>query len=325
MLHWQSYWFERSLSLQRSLPQAPPLEHDPIFVLGLWRSGTTYLHEMLGACPGLLHPATWQCMNAANFRLRQKPVATASVQRPMDGFTIDAFSPQEDEFALLALGVPSVYRGFLDPRRIPELTQLLDPDSWSCDRPPGWMTLWREFLDGVVAGNPGRLVLKSPAHSFRIRALAEGFPNGSFVWLVRDPVETFLSNRKMWLAMFERYAFWEWNSTVLDQFLLRAFARAAESLSLATSLLPKERLVVVEFDRMVRAPLDTLEGLNRRLHLVDWKSSQPVLEKIIANKANYRHVDHLPAILSDVTIDAAKKLRMEQHSARSSHGLSISV
>ena len=125
-LSWQGFWFERHLSLQRNLPPTAPLRTDPLFILGLWRSGTTYLHELLGACPGIQSPATWQCLSPATIRLHSPPVAGRAVQRPMDAKRIDALSPQEDEFALLALGVPSVYRGFFDPRRLPELTRWLD-------------------------------------------------------------------------------------------------------------------------------------------------------------------------------------------------------
>ena len=167
----------------------------------------------------------------------------------------------------------------------------------------------------------GRLVLKSPTHSFRIRALAQGFPSGSFVWLVRDPVETFLSNRKMWLAMFERYAFWDWSSTVLDDFLLCAFAKEADSLSLATSLLPKERLVVVDFDRLVKTPLDTMQCLNRHLQLGAWNEMQPAIAQISAKKTNYQADVYRPKLLPSLFANVAQELRTVQQNASVSHGL----
>lgn len=153
---WQSYWFERNLSLQRRLQpiSISPLVSDPVFILGLWRSGTTFLHDLLGVCPGMICPVTWQCMNPSTFRLRPPPLAGKTALRPIDGFAIDTFSPQEDEFALLALGVPSVYRGFFDPRRMQELAQWLDPDVWAADSSAGWMAPWREFLAGVAHGGP---------------------------------------------------------------------------------------------------------------------------------------------------------------------------
>src|ERR1700723_3128222 len=65
MYRWQSLWFERNLALQRLLPPGEPLQTDPVFILGLWRTGTTYLHDLLGACPGMCSPTTSQCMYPA--------------------------------------------------------------------------------------------------------------------------------------------------------------------------------------------------------------------------------------------------------------------
>ena len=70
------------------------------------------------------------------------------MQRPMDQVTIRADSPQEDEFALTAMGVPSVYRGFLDPRRLPELKSLLDPIFWA-EADPSWLKKLEDFWPGA--------------------------------------------------------------------------------------------------------------------------------------------------------------------------------
>jgi hypothetical protein len=108
-MRWQSYWFEHNLGLQRRLPPVGHMSSDPVFIMGLWRSGTTYLHNLLSACPGLLAPRMWQCQSPASFRLRSPPARGPSAPRLMDLMKIDNLSPQEDEFALLALGVPTVY------------------------------------------------------------------------------------------------------------------------------------------------------------------------------------------------------------------------
>jgi omega-hydroxy-beta-dihydromenaquinone-9 sulfotransferase len=318
---WQSQWFERNLSLQRMLSPEGPLRADPLFVLGLWRSGTTFLHDLLGGCPGLLSPTTSQCLNPASFRLRPAPAAEKSVKRPMDGLTIDTLSPQEDEFALLALGVPSVYRGFIDPRRLPELTQWLDPGSWSADKPAGWAALWMEFLRGVNEAGTGRLVLKSPGHTFRVSALPGIFPNAAHIWLTRDPIDTFLSNRKMWLAMTGRYALWDADPRVLDGFLAGAFEQAASCLRRAVALFPRDRLAVVHFEQLTRSTLRTLEGVNQRLSFGDWGGMQPYLARAVAGKEGYRAESYDRRGLPGEVVKAAEALDAAQAEAIASHGI----
>jgi hypothetical protein len=239
----------------------------------------------------------------------------------MDGQLIDTFSPQEDEFALLALGVPSVYRGFFDPRRIRELSCLLDPDYWIDEQVKGWVDIWLEFLGGIAENNSGRLILKSPGHTFRINALVKTFPRATYVWLVRDPIDTFYSNRKMWLAMFERYSFWNWDVSLLDDFLRLAFGFAAECLSRATRLLPRERLVVIPFDRLTGATFESLEYMNRRLLFGAWDEVRQPLIRVLSVKSGHRAETYQRSRLPDVVARAAEVLETTQRAALNSHGL----
>lgn len=321
LVEWQSFWFEVNLALQRSLPLPVSEGTDPVFILGLWRSGTTFLHELLGACPGMIYPATWQCMSPASFRFRSPPVAGNSVIRPMDGFTIDPFSPQEDEFALLALGVPSIYRGFFDPRRLAELAYWLRLDAWSAKRPDGWMNTWREFLAGVVDGKPGRLLLKSPNHTFRIRALIEAFPNAAYVWIARDPVELFFSNRKMWSSMFQRYALWGWEMPALDLFLRQAFESAARCLDYATGALPAKSLAVIDFARLTGSPVATTVALSIRLGLGDREKCGSAVAEAASRKTDYRADAYDGGKLSPVAADGLEQLQIAQRAALASHGV----
>jgi hypothetical protein len=325
MARWQSMWFERNLALQRQIAPKAPCRPDPVFVLGLWRSGTTHLHNLLAGCPGMISPSTSQCMNPASLWLRAQPGTEKTVKRPMDGMAISSVSPQEDEFALLALGVPSVYRGFLDPRRLPELARWLDPESWSVSQPEGWAARWIEFLTGISDDPNRRLVLKSPGHTFRIDALPGLFPKAAYIWLVRDPAETFLSNRKMWSAMFQRYALWPPDASVLDSFLCQALDYAGKCLQRATSMLPRDRLVVIHYKELTASTLASLEQVNRRLSLGNWEDMRPSIEPAVAAQAGYRADSYDTQSLPGSVVQASERLRSIQNDAVSTHGIQAFV
>jgi hypothetical protein len=323
-IRWHTFWFEHQLAAQRRLPTpATQLRRDPVLILGLWRSGTTSMHNMLARLQGMIAPAMWQCMNPAAVRLRP-PRSTS--ERPMDPISSDALSPQEEELALLALGAPSVYRAFFDPRRLPQLARWLDENSWTGDAFSQWLTKWLEFSASVSAGRTGRLLLKSPAHTFRIRALTEALPQASYVWLTREPLATFFSNRKMWLSMFRRYALWNWSAGELDTFLLHAMEAATQSLEFAIGALPPDKLVIVEFDRLIRAPAATRKAIEARLSLTRTATpasphrSSTLLAEDTATTTRQPDPNHAQALPPEAS-DTLERLRVAMQAAAASHGL----
>lgn len=320
LYRWHSFWFERNLELQRALPVAPGLKDDPIFLLGLWRTGTTYLHRLLGTFPNLAYPATWQCMHPATVRLRRPPSLKTTI-RPMDKLEIDTFSPQEDEFALLAMGVPSVYRCFFDPRRLLENSCWLEPNNWDVNQPHDWTDILKEFLANVAFSEPRRLVLKSPSHTFRINALKGSFPASSYIYLIRDPVDTLLSNRKMWIAMFERYSLWKWDATMLDIFLCRVFKAAAKAIRIAAQLCTKEKLAVIDYSDLVDHPMEVLDAINRRLMLGDWGTARNFIRPAIDASASYRQEIYNRSSLTGASSSAAAELGVAQRAIFESHGI----
>jgi hypothetical protein len=326
LYRWHSFWIEVHRGQQRKLDGANALAADPVFILGLWRTGTTFLHGLLAEAPGLAAPTTEQCMHAASFRLRgsMRLRTGQAASRPMDSLLVDAGSAQEDEFALLALGIPSVYLAFLDPRRLPSLARWLEPDAWLHGTVPGWDGEWLAFLRDVQAALPAqraRLVLKSPTHSFRVQSIARRFPQSAFIWLVREPREVFFSCRRMWKTMFTRYALWEWSDEVLDDFLLRAFASAGRCLSWAISTQPRDQLAVLDQKDVLRNPRDALDALNRQLHL--WSGDSTIRHPEQSVSRSLAHLGprtYRDEILPDRACSGIDALRTIQERAKASHG-----
>ncbi|WP_448581191.1 sulfotransferase family protein [Thermaurantiacus sp.] len=254
--------FDTCWSLQCRLP-APDSADVAVFIVGFWRSGTTYLHSLLAALAGFTAPTTEACFRPASFRLLSSP-GRRREQRPMDDVQIDAQSAQEDEFPILLLGGPSPYRGFLDSSRLMESLQesLLDTDGHAAG-------LLSEFLRHVSAESHGRLVCKSPAHLFRIASLRALWPTAAFLYLVRDPVHVYWSNLRMWGRMSAIYGGHTPSEACIAEFVCRSFELAAEAI-LELYKLPREQMIVVDYEQLVRAPADQCKALLPRLLNRDW-------------------------------------------------------
>jgi len=266
-LRWHTHWFEHNWQVSCERLQRLARPREPVFVLGLWRSGTTLLHELLHAATQWVTPRTWQCFSPSSCFLVRGPPAAVSLQRPMDQGRITTTGPQEDEFAQLLLGGPSVYRGFIDPRRLGECSRSLRPgDMHALER-------WESFIRGIAAGDAGsRLLLKSPSHSFRLPQLLHLFPAARFVWIGRHTGEVLASNRRMWSAMTGRYGLWSSTPAALDAFLERIVERCAEVLEEAVHAVPAEQLLWVDFTELQTQPRRVLQGV---LEFLEAESDRP--------------------------------------------------
>lgn len=283
----------------------------PLLILGPWRSGTTVMHELLSAATGWPTPLTWQCMDPTAFQLGSPPRKDAVVARPMDGLSLGSLSPQEDEFALLALGAPSAYRAFWQPHRIESLLPTLEQQYWLTE--PHWLDCWDGFLRAVHRGAaPGQgLLLKSPNHTFRLQAILGHFPDARIVWMLRDPQAVFFSNRKMWRTMFAEHGLSPVDEAALDRFLARALQASAEALQWAMAHLGAGQLVACTQESLRDAPL---EEAGRVLSALDLQVDRTALEAAIARTSSGR-VEQYKEALPDCALQAIERLREAQAAA----------
>jgi omega-hydroxy-beta-dihydromenaquinone-9 sulfotransferase len=300
-LVWQATWGSVNARLGGATANGAAALDDPLLVLGPWRSGTTVMHELLVAATGCAAPLTWQCMNACAFELGAPPRRGLALARPMDGLEVRANSPQEDEFALLTLGVASSYRAFWMPHRLSELGATLDASYWLDDA--AWWPVWHSFLLGVLRrAGPGAaqpLILKSPNHTWRMAAIRRRHPGAREVWMLRDPVQVFHSNRKMWSAMFAAHALSAPRDGELDDFLCRALHGAAAALrETIDGAADPSRVCFVPHDALLTRPAAVIDSLIERLRLpraADSRGLRDALQRVARGRIE-RHDAALPLL-----------------------------
>ena len=314
LYRWQAFWLEQHYALLRRTGYgAQSFPHSEgeglIFILGFWRSGTTLLHELLARAPGCGAPQTWQCMDPSALLMGgRRRDRSASTQRPMDKVMVSDSSPQEDEFALMAMGIPSVYRGFLDPRRLPDLTPLLEQSYWEATS-PGWEETLECFLSWCQERDRPRMVLKSPNHLFRYRASISRYPLAQFVWIVRSPGEVWRSNLRMWRAMIGRYGLWKGEGSELETFLLRAlesYANLLEELYQEGAFLNHH---VISYEGLVASPGAVLSPLADHLGLGPWDTWGPSLISLIHSESAKK----APSADADAPVELLARLEAMHH------------
>ncbi len=132
----------------------------PIFIIGHWRSGTTLLHELLVLDGRYTYPTTYQCLAPNHFLISNwlddpKLKFLLPAKRPMDNMATGWDRPQEDEFALANMGLPSPYLTMAFPNEPPQCAGSLSLDGLcaptSCAR---WKQGLEWFLTRVTRAEP---------------------------------------------------------------------------------------------------------------------------------------------------------------------------
>jgi hypothetical protein len=167
--------------------RAAVLDTPPIFIIGHWRTGTTHLHELLTVDERFFAPTTLECLAPAQclafgWLLRTHGFILPE-KRPMDDMPVGWDQPQEDEFALLNLGLGSPYETMIFPNH----RQVRHPFLNLTDVAPAELEAWKAGFLGFLqlvnfrsrreekcSQGARRIVLKSPTHTARLHVLLSG-------------------------------------------------------------------------------------------------------------------------------------------------------
>lgn len=173
----------------------------PIFITGLPRSGTTFLHRLLTEDPENRVPRVWQTIYPYPLADTMDDRRLVRVTRQLRAFErlapefralhpLDAASPQECSEI-----TAHVFRSlrFDTTYNIPSYRHWLD----SSGHAPAYR-FHKRFLQHLQHQNPGgRWVVKCPDHLFALDAIREVYPDARMVFVHRDPLKVLLSVAKL--------------------------------------------------------------------------------------------------------------------------------
>jgi omega-hydroxy-beta-dihydromenaquinone-9 sulfotransferase len=264
----------------------------PIFLLGFWRSGTTFLHELFCCDTRFGFPSTYACMNSAHFLLTEqgfhKRRGKQEAYRPMDNMQYSWTSPQEDEFALLCMGAPSPYEALLVPSLMSDPQVLLDLRHRSAEEQDRWKRTIQLFLRELTVQQSKTMVLKSPTHGFRFPLLPSIFPESQFVIIERNPYEVFASNLKLWKTLLEMYSLESASPEQIEKFVLAAYLIHEEAITEGIRQISPEKVARVRYEDLVDDPLREMKRIYSELKLPGYEDARPSIESYIASVAGHQ-------------------------------------
>ena len=277
--------FGRRLSLTQ-------VKDAPVFIIGHWRSGTTLLHELMVQDQRYTYPTTYQCMAPNHFLISAWFVQRLSFllprQRPMDNMITGWDKPQEDEFALCNMGMPSPYLKMIFPNHPDPCPEYLDLEQVPEADRRRWQQTLVEFLRKVTLINPQRIILKSPPHLARIKALLEIFPDARFVHIVRDPYVIHASTHKLWKTLYQFQSLQRPQFADLDEYVYSSFERMYSAFDAQRHLVNPKNLYEIRYEDLVRDQVGEMQKLYEALNLGEFERMRPQLESYLKGTKDYK-------------------------------------
>jgi hypothetical protein len=287
------------------------IPHPPVFIIGHWRSGTTYLHELLSQDPQFCHVSLWNTLLPDSFLILEpmKHFLSAFLpsKRPMDEISVEMDGPYEDEAALAVLSPWSFFHCLHFPKNAEE--QYLKSIHFQ-GLTPGeitrWKTMYLSLIKTVTLANQGKRVLsKNPPNTARITSLLELFPEARFIHIYRNPYLVYLSTKKMRKNVLETLALQNASPDDIEHQVLQNYIRTMQSYFEQKENIPTERLVEIKYEDLVADPIKQVTQIYSQLKLPGLETALPEMKKYLEKQSNYK--------TNTYTIDTKIIERVKQH------------
>lgn len=264
----------------------------PVFILGHWRSGTTYLHTLMACDKQFGYLTNAQAFLPMVMLLGQsivKRVMSKSIpEKRWDGVKLSVDSPQEEEFALFRLFGDSAYTGWHYPHQLSSFFKKHGLGQFSTEADAQkFKKQYLYLLKKLTLANDGQsLLLKNPINTGRIPFLLDLFPNARFIYLQRTPREVLLSAERMHEQMIKRFSITGRSKTEVTEFVTHFHQALLAKYEKDKNLIPRKQLIEIDYDFFISQPEKTVEIIYEYLGLDHYSKS--TFQNFIQKQKNYQ-------------------------------------
>ena len=270
---------------------------DPVFVIGLPRSGTSLLFNLLSLDLAHRSPMYWEIMHlmpltktqAARKRREFKTntelkLAKTIIPKLRAIHTIRATTPEECQ-QIATMNIRSfVYMCMAD---VPEYVEYLK--STSFDSVFKWHKKFYQVLE--LNGKPRRWLLKDPSHIGHIPEILKEYPNAKFIHIHRDPTESVASfcslTKNVRMAFSKKIDTDNIGKTVID-FWNHNLTKGMED----RKSLSSDQIVDIQYSEFVKNPLDHIKNTYQQLNFDMNIQTENKIQKYLEQDKNILKPEH---------------------------------
>ncbi len=266
---------------------------DPVFIIGNYRTGTTYLITMLskdksrGYVSNLLG-YTFSFFLAIPKLSRHIIDASLPEYRPMDNVKMGADEPTEEEYCLGTFSKYAYYHGMVFPQSFRKMAKYHSFDGLPKDAAK-WQKQYHYLLKILTHIYGGRqLFLKNPVSAFRIKYLLEKYPNAKFIFTYRNPYTLYASNLNYYKKVVPFYTLQHFTEDMLKEEILDHYSEMIHKLDEGKKLIPEGNYLEIKYEDFIKSPMPFMEKIYSQFKLDGWDEARPAFQAHYDAQAEYK-------------------------------------
>ena len=272
-----------------------PLEMDPVFILGHWRSGTTFMHNVFSCDKHFGYNTTYQTV-FPNLMLWGQPFFKKNMaflmpdKHPTDNMELKVDLPQEEEFALANMMPYTYYNFWFFPKHMLEYCDryLLFDNISEHEREVFKETFLKLIKISLWNTKGSQFLSKNPPHTGRVKTLVEMFPNAKFIYLKRNPYTVFESTRSFFTNTIQPLRLQDISNEQIESNFIEVYRRLFYKYEEQKYLIPEGNLVEVKFEDFEQDAFAMTEDIYKKLNLPGFEESKAEIEKYLGKKKGYK-------------------------------------
>jgi omega-hydroxy-beta-dihydromenaquinone-9 sulfotransferase len=275
-------------------------DHPPLFILGLWRTGTTHLHYLMARDTSFGYLKNHQAFTF-NFSLlsldRLNKLLSIFVpgRRPQDNVKVTLDDPAEEEQALSTTTTRSSIHSFFFPQNRTYFNKYHLFEGITEQEKSEWKRDYLYLLKNIAFyGKKRNLLLKNPHNTGRVKELLELFPNAKFIFIHRDPYTVFRSTKKLYNRMVSSQFLQHCGQAEIEKLILEDNAKILRKYLAERNQIPKGNLVEIGFEALDTAPLETIDTIYRNLGLKGFDDARPAMDAYMESVKQYKRNTYRP-------------------------------
>jgi hypothetical protein len=275
----------------------------PLFILGYYRSGTSYLHQCLVQDDRFGYHTNYQMVLPEVMLTTEKALLpvfdficrtfhiTDSVHRVPLSFS---FPGEEDATMTTYLDPKGAQWGYFFPQKMTgQFQKYVLLENISDAEMEAWKRSFIFLLKKIaIASQQKQLVLKSPPNTARLKLLLSIFPDAKFIFIHRNPYQVYSSNKRFWQVLQKVYALQTTKSVDVNAVILDTYSKMMQRYLQEKDLVPPGQLTEIAYDDFIQDPLANLNKAYQALHLDDFSYCEEKMKLFTGHQKEFLQIKH---------------------------------